>query len=464
MWVDVGMKMTGLAKEIYESVSEMPIISPHGHVDPVLLLDDRPLGEPTSALIRPDHYITRLMHTHGFDYDGLNFGKELDLNQGEAIFLDFARFLPMMAGTTVAYWLDEQLSDNFNLSYEQVVTSPKDSYSQIAKSLSSSKFRPSEILNRANVAVLATTDSYGSDLSVHSEIAWKGATKAKVKPAFRPEGLFDISQSGWVGEIGKLANATDLEIDSFSKLKEAIRRSLDYFIANGAISIDISPRSFAAHRLTDGTADGIFSRRVKGGAEDLDQSEVVSFMENMTYLMIELACEFSLPITIHPGIIRNHHLDTFQRYGGDRGADIPRQVLVTDAISEVLNRFGTSSKLKLTLFTVDETIYSRELAPLAGFYPSVFIGYPWWFIDSPQGLSRFFDAVVPQVGFYKLSGFIDDTRALLSIAVRHKMARSSEAKYLANLVEDGFMTRERAMVVAGDLVSEIPSNCFSLNR
>ena len=456
------MKLFGLAQEIYDHVKELPIISPHGHVDSATLLDDRPLGEPSTALIRPDHYITRLMHSHGFDYEGLYFGQDLDYNQGEAVFIDFARFLPKMAGTTVAYWLDMQLREYFSLSCEEVVASPKAAYAHLSVELNSARFRPSAILNGANVSVLATTDSYSSDLSIHGEIAWKGKVKGSVKPAFRPEGIFDIAQIQWTVELGRLSTATDVEVTSFASMKIALKKSIEYFLENGAISIDISPRSFASHRLSDAVVEDIFARRVSGGIEALAPGESDAFMENMTFLMVELACEFSLPITIHPGIIRNHHLETLTKYGADKGGDVPRQVLAADDLSEVLNRFGTSKKLKLTLFTVDETIYSRELAPLAGFYPSVFIGYPWWFIDSPQGLGRFFDAVVPQVGFYKLSGFIDDTRALLSIPTRHRMARSSEAKYLAALVQEGFITVERAFKVATDLVSEIPSNCFSL--
>lgn len=464
MRVDAVMKLSGLANEIFEHVRGLPIISPHGHVDPALLLGDRPLGEPTSALIRPDHYVTRLIRTHGFDYEELCYGHELDFNQGEAIFLDFARYLANMAGTTVAFWLDEQLKDNFLLSYDEVIVSPKDAYARLSEALFSPAFRPSEILNRAKVAVLATTDSYSSDLSVHSEIAWNGQIKAKVRPAFRPEGLFDIAQPTWDSEVGKLGAASDLEIKSFADIKEGLKRSLDYFVANGALSIDISPKSYEAHHLEDHVVEDIVSRRLGGGVNALSMGDAKAFMEHMTYLMVEFACEFALPITIHPGIFRNHHLDTYSKYGSDKGSDIPRQVLVTDALFELLNRFGNSPNLKLILFTVDETIYSRELAPLAGFYPSVFIGYPWWFIDSPQGLHRFFDAVVPQVGFYKLSGFIDDTRALLSIPIRHKMARSSEAEYLATLVQDGYLTEERAFGVAEDLVTTIPSHCFSIKQ
>ena len=458
------MQLAGLAREIYDSVKDLPIISPHGHVDPILLLEDLPLGEPSTALIRPDHYITRLMHTHGFDYRGFKFGSTLDPEEGRSIFLEFARFLPMLAGTTVAYWLDDQFKENFLLSFEEVIASPSQAYDKISVALLSSEFTPSAILNRANVAVLATTDSYSSDITLHRKIAEMGRVKASVKPAFRPEGLFDIGSAQWLIEVERLSAAVDIEINTFSDLKAALWKSIEYFVENGAISIDISPRTFEARLLSEFILEDIFFRRVNGGVEQLSSGESEAFMANMTYLLIELACDFSLPITLHPGIIRNHHLETLESYGQDKGGYIPRHVLVTDALSEVLNRFGRSQSLKLTLFTVDETIYSRELAPLAGFYPSTYIGYPWWFIDSPQGLYRFFDAVVPQVGFYKLSGFIDDTRALLSIPTRHKMARLSEASYLAKMVEVGYLTRERAFTIALDLVTKIPRRCFSIDE
>lgn len=167
-------------------------------------------------------------------------------------------------------------------------------------------------------------------------------------------------------------------------------------------------------------------------------------------------------MTIHPGVRRNHHTDTFASYGPDVGCDIPIAVEYTDSLRPLLDAYGTHPNLHLVLFTIDETVYSRELAPLAGFYPSVYVGVPWWFIDAPEAIRRFRSAVTETAGFSRTSGFIDDTRAFCSIPARHDMSRRLDAGYLSELVTEHRLPEDEAYEAIHDLVVTNPRSVFKL--
>ena len=145
---------------------------------------------------------------------------------------------------------------------------------------------------------------------------------------------------------------------------------------------------------------------------------------------------------------RNHHRPTYERFGPDTGHDIPIRVEFTDGLRPLLERFGTHPGFHLVAFTVDETVWSRELAPLAGFYPSVYVGVPWWFLDAPDAIRRFRAAVTETAGFSRTSGFVDDTRAFCSIPARHDMSRRVDAGVLARLVAEHRLDEDEAVETA----------------
>jgi glucuronate isomerase len=197
-------------------------------------------------------------------------------------------------------------------------------------------------------------------------------------------------------------------------------------------------------------------------AGDLDAAGARLFRGHMLFQMARMSVEDGLVMTVHAGVRRNHHGATFEQYGADTGHDIPVRTEYTENLRPLLEAFGTAPEFHLVLFAVDETVYSREIAPLAGFYPSVYIGAPWWFLDAPDAILRWRSAVTETAGFYRSSGFIDDTRAFLSIPARHDTARRLDASFLARLVVEGRVSLATAHRISRDLVGTIPREVFKL--
>jgi glucuronate isomerase len=232
-----------------------------------------------------------------------------------------------------------------------------------------------------------------------------------------------------------------------------------FFREHGAVSTDHSHRDLGTEPLEDGEAERLYGQARAGAISTLDGDRL---RRHMVCEMVRMATEDGLTMTLHPAVHRNHHPGTFERFGADVGADIPLAVEVTRALAPALARHGTDPNLTLVVFTIDETVYSRELAPLAGFYPSVRIGVPWWFIDAPESIKRFRSAVTESAGFTRTSGFIDDTRAFLSIPARHDMARRLDCGFLAGLVAEHRLTEDEALETAHYLVATQPTEVFGL--
>jgi glucuronate isomerase len=213
--------------------------------------------------------------------------------------------------------------------------------------------------------------------------------------------------------------------------------------------------------LPDAVAERIHAAALTGivGGED-----AVAYRGNLLYRFAEMSTEDGLVMQLHPGVIRNHHAPTLEKYGPDTGHDLPDVASFTRPLQPLLRDFGTNPNLHLVLFTVDETAFSREIGPLASFYPSVFAGAPWWFLDSPAGIARYRDAITDSVGFAKTSGFIDDTRAFCSIPARHDTSRRADAAFLAKLVTTHQLAEDEAAMIATELVSTIPANTFKLEH
>ena len=446
-----------VARDLYAAVAKAPIYSPHGHVEAALLADDRPFGNPAELLITPDHYVTRLLHAVGIGLDTLGVATP-DADPRET-WRAFCRHWTTFAGTPVRYWFETELSEVFGLTEEPSEATADASYDQIAAALATDAFRPRALFDRFDIAVLATTDDPADDLEAHRRLADDASFTGRVLPTFRADRYMDPSEATWRDKLDALHKASGVDCGTYAGLLEALRDRRRHFIDHGCTATDTGPVDAWAEPLTDAEAERIHSSALSGG---LTVAEAVAYRRNMLYQFAVMSAEDGLVMQLHPGVIRNHHRPTFQRYGPDSGHDLPAVSAYTVPLTRLLNDLGTDPTFRLVLFTVDETVFSREVGPLAGFYPSVYAGAPWWFIDSPAGIARYRAAVTDSAGFTKTSGFIDDTRAFCSIPARHDMSRRVDAAFLAGLVTTHQIGEEEAHGIARALVETVPVGTFRL--
>lgn len=446
-----------IAEDLYAEVADAPILSPHGHVDPRLLLDNDPFPDPVDLFIRHDHYVTRLLFAGGVSLDELGFAVDRPQDP-RAVWQIVAENWHRFAGTASGYWLGHSFAHLFGIEGDLDATTADAVFDRISAVLNDPGFRPRALVDRFGIEVLATTDDPLDDLSAHRAIADDGAVAGRVIPTFRPDAYLDPAGAGFADRVQSLLEAT-AQPGTFGGYLRALEERRAFFVANGAVSTDHGvPDPFTAD-LAAADAERLFAAARAGRLEPDEQR---LFRGHMLFQMARMSVADGLVMTVHPGIRRNHHAPTFEAYGPDTGHDIPVPTEFTDNLRPLLNAFGTAPGFQLVLFAVDETVYSRELAPLAGFYPSVYLGAPWWFLDAPDAMLRFRSAVTETAGFYRGSGFIDDTRAFLSIPARHDMARRVDSSFLARLVREGRVSRAVARRIARDLVDEIPRKAFKL--
>ncbi|WP_066514669.1 glucuronate isomerase [Curtobacterium ammoniigenes] len=452
-----------VARELYESVRTLPIISPHGHVDPRMLLDDPAFPNPSELFIRYDHYVTRVLHAAGVDLTALGVptrdGSETAAVSPRTVWRTFCEHWPHYAGTASGYWLQDTLVSQFGISVEPSAESADTIYDAIQRRLDDPDFRPRALLDRFRIDFLATTDDPLDDLAAHRSLAADPSLRTRVAPTFRPDPYIDPNNPGFANAVQRIAEWGGFAADDFGSYRDALADRRRYFVEHGAVSADHGVLQPFTEDLPPAEAEALFRRVVAGTA---DAEERTRFAAVMLFEMARMSVEDGLVMTVHPGVVRNHHAPTFDRFGPDMGHDVPTATRYVEPLRPLLDRFGTNPEFHLVLFTVDETTFSREIAPLAGFYPSVYIGAPWWFLDAPDAVQRFRAAVTETAGFYRGSGFIDDTRAFLSIPARHDMSRRIDAAYLARLVGEGRVSRSLAERIIRDLVATVPKQVFKL--
>ena len=446
------------AERLYRSVADLPIISPHGHVDPGVLAQDRPFSDPATLLIRDDHYVTRLLHADGIPLTELGIGRsEFTESDARRVWALFCERWHLFAGTASGFWLRSTLTDVFGLDEVPGDEEADDLYDHVAAVLQSAEMRPKALLERFRIDVLATTDDPLDSLEEHAVLAADTRVRTRVVPTFRPDAYLDPAAPGWSERIGRLLDSTG------GSGYQGYLRSLEHhrrrFVAAGATSADFGVLSPRTVELSVSQASALFDRARSG---TLTAEEADTFLAHMLLESARMSVEDGLVMTIHAGVRRNHHRPTLAAFGPDRGHDIPVPATFVEPLRPLLERFGTEPGFQLILFTVDESTFSRELAPLAGFYPSVFVGAPWWFLDAPDSALRFREATVETAGFYRGSGFIDDTRAFLSIPARHDMARRTDAAYLGRLVAQERISMGEAERIVVDLQDAIPRRAFKL--
>jgi glucuronate isomerase len=446
-----------VARRLYAEVAGAPIISPHGHVDARVLLDDERFPDPARLFITPDHYVTRLLHAHGVPLDRLGVGNP-DAD-GRGIWRELCRHWHVFLGTPVRFWFESELAEVFGLTEQPSAESAERLYDELEARLAEPAFRPRALFERFRIEVLATTDDPADDLAAHLALREDASFTGRVVPTFRADRYLTPGTPGWVPALGALAEASGIDTGTYAGLLDALRSRRAFFKAAGATATDTGVQGADATPLESAEAERIHARGLAGLAS---AAEASVYRANLLYRFAEMSVDDGLVMQLHAGVHRNTHRPTFDRFGPDTGHDLPAVGGYTLPLAPLLRDFGTAPGFHLVLFTVDETLFSREIAPLAGFYPSVFAGAPWWFLDSPAAIGRYRAAVTDSAGFAKTSGFIDDTRAFCSIPARHDMSRRTDAAFLANLVVTHQLDEDDAIGVARRLVDEQPRSVFKL--
>jgi len=445
----------GVAADLYARVADAPIISPHGHVPAQLLAADLPFENPAKLLISSDHYVIRLLHSAGVDLSQLGLGDVAA--HPRDIWRKVADNWHRFAGTASGYWLDEELAGILGVSVPLSPETADAVFDAVQSRLTDPNFRPRALFHKFGIEFLATTDDPLDDLEHHRALAVVDLG-GRVAPTFRPDRYLDPDADDFAVRIELLLAASGSRT-TFNGYLQALESRREYFLRNGAVSADHGVEEMFTVDLDPAEAETLFQSVIRGSANAAAHR---LFRGHMLLQMARMSVDDGLVMTIHPGIARSHSSTTARRFGPDTGHDIPVPTSFTHGLRPLLERFGLEKDFHLILFTVDETTYSREIAPLAGFYPSVFIGAPWWFLDAPDAIGRFRSAVTETAGFYRGSGFIDDTRAFLSIPTRHDTARRADCAYIARLVTEGRITMSMAERITDDLVSVIPRTAFKL--
>ncbi len=458
---DPDPKVRQIAFELYGSVKNLPLISPHGHVDPKLLADNEPFPDPTELIIIPDHYLFRMLYSQGISLESLGIptvdGTEVEKDHAK-IWQIFADNFYLFAGTPSGAWLDYTFAKVFGIQEKLNSKNAMKIYGSIQKKLQTKNFLPRTLFKKFNIEVLTTTDAASDSLSNHKKMrdsGWKG----KVIPCFRPDAAVNILSANWKKEINSLSKISGVEISGYKSFIKVLESRREYFKMHGAVSTDQGVESPYARRLSESEVDAIFQRALKGLATEKDAA---AFTAHMLMEMARMSIEDGLVMQIHAGAMRNHNKKVFDKFGADKGGDIPVQTEFTKNMHEFLNEFGNNPKLTVVLFTLDETIYSRELAPLAGHYPALKLGASWWFHDSIQGMTRYRQSVTETAGIYNTVGFTDDTRAFMSIPARHDLARRMDSNFLAGMVARHIITKEEAKTMGKALAYGLAKKAYHL--
>ncbi|MEU4197385.1 glucuronate isomerase [Kribbella sp. NPDC026611] len=434
-----------VARRIHASTKDLPLLCLHGHVDIGLFANDEPFGDPAELLVVPDHYVTRMLISQGVSPDKLGLPRRDGKTTAEPreIWREFCRHWHLFLGTPSRYWLEHEFAEVLGVTTHPSAETADELYDQISARITEPDFRPRALLDRFNIELISTTDAATDDLAQHVQLA--ADLPGRVVPTFRPDAAVHVDRPVWPALIEQLGALADVDTSTYDGYLQALRQRRQAFVAAGARATDHGHLSAAAVPLSDAEAARVYAGALKG---DVTAEDAAAFAGNMLYQSAVMSAEDGLVMQLHPGVLRDHDPGIYSTYGPDQGHDIPVATEFTRSLRPLLERFGHAEGFRLVLFTVDETVYSRELAPLAGVYPAVRLGAPWWFLDSPDGMRRFRELVTETAGLYNMSGFVDDTRAYLSIPARHDLARRVDAGYLANLVVQHRLDEDDALQVA----------------
>ena len=455
---DPGVR--AIARSLYESVRNLPIISPHGHTDAGWFARNVPFDNPTDLLIVPDHYVFRMLYSQGVSLDDLGIARADGSRAAfdpHAVWRRFADNYHLFRGTPSRMWLDQVFGEVFGLEEPLAPETADRYYERIRNALAQPEFLPRALYERFHIEVLATTESPLDSLEHHARLAASG-WPGRVITTFRPDPVVDPEYEGFADNLRALAERTGEDTASYAGYLNALRRSREQFIAHGATASDHGHPNARTAVLTPEDAARLYHRvQESPTAEEAD-----TFRAHLLTEMARMSLDDGLVMQLHPGSFRNHNDWLFRTFGRDKGADIPTRTDYVSALQPLLNAYGNDARLRLIVFTLDETSYSRELAPLAGHYPALQLGPAWWFHDSPEGMRRFREHTTETAGFYNTVGFNDDTRAFFSIPARHDMSRRVDCSFLARLVAEHRLREEEALDVAQDLAYRLAKTAYRL--
>lgn len=456
---DANPIVRNIARDIYNEIKNLPIISPHGHVDPKIFAENKPFPNPTDLFLIPDHYLFRMLYSQGIKLEDLGIptidGSKVE-SDPKKIWKIFGENYYLFNGTPSGVWLDYEFNIVFGIKEKLNGNNALKIYDELQEKINSQEFLPRTLFEKFNIEVLSTTDAPFDTLEHHKQIkesGWNG----KIVPSFRPDGITDLLNINWEKNIKKLSEIVGYKIDSYKKLIQALKERRKFFIDYGATSTDHGVVSPYAHELSEEEADQLFQKRLIGKASKKDADD---FTAHMLIQMARMSVEDGLVMQIHAGAYRNHNRYIFEKFGPDKGGDIPTTCEYTKNLEELLNKFGNNPNFSVIVFTLDESNYSRELAPLAGLYPAMKLGPAWWFHDSIEGMIRFRQNMTETAGFYNTVGFIDDTRAFVSIPARHDLARRIDSNFLANMVARHLFDFDEAIQIAKDLTYNLAKKAY----
>jgi glucuronate isomerase len=455
-----------VAARLYETVKDLPLISPHGHTDPRWFAFNEPFPNPAALLIQPDHYIFRMLYSQGVPLESLGIPQLDGAEHADPreVWRIFAKNYFLFRGTPTRLWLDYALENQFGLNKRLDANNADEYYEVIAKKLETPEFRPRALFDKFNIDVLATTDTPLDTLEYHKAIresGWnaRGTTPARIIPTFRPDSVIDAEYAGFLGNIEKLGHITGEDIGTWKGYLNALRNRRAFFKSMGCTSTDHGHLTAQTADLDPATAAALYGRILSGRSVPEEQQ---IFQAQMLTEMAGMSVEDGLTMQLHPGSVRNHNRLVYEKFGRDKGADMPSPTEYVRALRPLLSKYGNDTRFTFILFTLDETAYSRELAPLAGHYPALRLGPPWWFQDSPEGMMRFREQATETAGFYNTVGFNDDTRAFLSIPARHDVARRIDCAFLGRLVAEHRLDEDEAFEVALDLTVNLVKKAYKL--
>ncbi|MHB0879242.1 MAG: glucuronate isomerase [Anaerolineae bacterium] len=457
-----GRKQKRIAFDLYDTVRRLPLVCPHGHVDPRMFADpDYSFGSPTKLILIPDHYIFRMLYSQGIPLEQLGIPRadggasESDHRRAWQV---FAEHFYLFRGTPTGMWLNQEFVEVFGVEDKLSGETAQAIYDQIEAKLASPEFRPRRLFERFNIEVMCTTDAAVDTLQYHKAIresGWGG----RIQPTFRPDAVVNISTKGWRQNIDALSSVSGVEVSGYRAYVRALESRRAFFKQMGATSTDHSAPTPFTEELTEREADAILQRARRGEATAEDARR---FTGHMLMESARMSIEDGLVMQLHPGSFRNHNQALFEQFGADMGADIPMQTEFTCNLRPLLNKYGNDTRLTLIAFMLDESTLSRELAPLAGHYPALKLGPPWWFFDSLAGMTRYRELVTETAGLYNTVGFNDDTRAFPSIPARHDLARRADANWLAGLVVRGIIGVDDAMEMVRDCAHDLAKKAYKL--
>jgi len=453
------------ARVLYDQTRALPIISPHGHVDPAMLAKDDPFPDPASLIITPDHYVLRLLYSRGVPLESLGVapidGKPPNAEADpRKIWQTFADHWHLFRATPTRAWLEYELREVFGVQLELTSATAPQVYDAIMERLQSPEFRPRALFKRFNIEVLATTDAASYNFEYHKTLR-TADLGGSVIPTFRPDALFAIASPGWSDELARFERVSGGAIGSYAELIRAVARRRVEFKGMGACATDHAVTVPLTQRLNDAEAERLFAKAGERAANEADQAK---FEAHLLMEMARLSTEDGLVMQLHAGAFRNHNELVHRRFGEHVGGDIPVATEFTRNLRPLLNAYGDLARFRLIVFTLDESTYSRELAPLAGHYPAVLLGAPWWFHDSIEGMGRFRRQATETAGFENTAGFVDDTRAFCSIPARHDLARRVDANYLGGLVARHVIDMRDASEMAKALAYDFARRAYRLTR